>query len=419
MALSTELSGVQAAQTDIDTIGNNISNINTVGFKESVANFADLYGSSLQGASGNTATPGQGVTTSSLSQLFSEGTITQTGNPLDISINGNGFFQVQTSSGAAYSRDGSFQLSQNGNLITDSGAKLMGYAASAATSGAGGATSSGFLAPIQVNESNIAPTATQNLAMDVNLPASDAAINTTAVPFSLSNAASYNESTTTTVYDSLGVSNTFTTYFTKVSGSGSPPQWATHYALNDSSGNLIASGSGPNMTFNSAGTLTAGTGAITVATLPDGAAPLTFNLNFTGSSLSNVAFGVNALNNDGNGGGQFTGVTIGSNGQVTGQYSNGDTKVFGTIALANFANPQGLIAVSDNMWLPSTSSGLPTTGSPGSAGLGNLESATLEGSNVDLSSQLVNLIVAQQAYQANVQGINVEQQDIQRLLTIQ
>src|SRR6185437_9029776 len=199
MALSTELSGVQAAQTDIDTIGNNISNINTVGFKESVANFSDLYGSSLQGASGNTATPGQGVTTSSLSQLFSEGTITQTGNPLDISINGNGFFQIQTGSGVAYSRDGAFQLSKNGNLVTDSGAMLMGYAASAATSGAGGATSSGFLAPIQVNESNIAPTATQNLKMDVNLPASDAAIDTTAVPFSLSNAASYNESTTTTV----------------------------------------------------------------------------------------------------------------------------------------------------------------------------------------------------------------------------
>jgi flagellar hook protein FlgE len=182
---------------------------------------------------------------------------------------------------------------------------------------------------------------------------------------------------------------------------------------------MIASGSGPTLTFSSAGTLTSGSGTISISGLSDGAAPLDFTLNYTGSSLSNVAFGVNSLDNNGNGGGQYTGIEIGANGQVSGQYSNGATKVFGTIALANFANPQGLIATSDNLWLPSVSSGLPTPGNPGSAGLGQLESGTVEGSNVDLSSQLVNLIVAQQAYQANVQGINVEQQDIQRLLTIQ
>jgi flagellar hook protein FlgE len=417
MALSTELSGVQAAQTDIDTIGNNISNINTVGFKASNANFADLYGSSLQGASGNTASPGQGVTTASVSQLFSEGTVSQTGNPLDIAINGNGFFQVQSGTGLAYTRDGSFQLDGAGNLITDSGATVMGNSTGAAASG-GGASSS-FLTPIQVDESNIPPTATTSLTMDLNLPAADTPINTTTTPFSISNAASYSESTTTTVYDSLGVSNTLTTYYTKVSGSGTPPQWQSHYELSDAQGNAIASGSGPTLNFSSAGSLTSGSGTISISALPDGAAPLSFSLNYTGSSLSNVAFGVNSLTNNGNGGGQFTGIEIGANGQVSGQYSNGATKVFGTIALANFANPQGLIATSNNLWLPSVSSGLPTPGNPGSAGLGQLESGALEGSNVDLSSQLVNLIVAQQAYQANVQGINVEQQDIQRLLTIQ
>ncbi|HXP31693.1 MAG TPA: flagellar hook protein FlgE [Stellaceae bacterium] len=417
MALSTELSGVQAAQTDIDTIGNNISNINTVGFKQSLPNFADLYGSSLQGASGNTASPGQGVTTTSLSQLFSEGTVSQTGNPLDIAINGNGFFQLQTGSGIAYSRDGAFQLDKNGHLVNDTGATLMGNSTGTSQSSGGG--SSSFLTAIQVNESNIPPTATTTLSLNLNLAATTAPIDTTTTPFSLANAASYNQSTTTTVYDSLGVSQTMTSYFTEVSGSGSPPQWATHYALTNTAGQLVASGSGPSLSFNTAGQLTSGSGTITINNLPDGAAPLSFTLDFTGSTVSNVAFGVNSIGNNGNGGGQFTGIQIAANGQVSGQYSNGDTKVFGTIALANFANPQGLIATSDNLWLASVASGLPTAGNPGSAGLGQLQSGSLEGSNVDLSSQLVNLIVAQQAYQANVQGINVEQQDIQRLLTIQ
>jgi flagellar hook protein FlgE len=417
MALSTELSGVQAAQTDIDTIGNNIANINTAGFKQSLPSFADLYGSSLQGASGNTASPGQGVTTTSLAQLFTEGTVSQTANPLDVAINGSGFFQFQTGSGIAYSRDGSFQLNKNGNLVTDTGAILMGNSTGSSQTSGGG--SSSFLTPIQINESNIPPNATTKLTLDLNLPASAAPIDTATTPFSLANSASYNQSTTTTVYDSLGVSQTLTSYFTEVSGSGTPLKWQTHYALTDSSGQLIASGAGPTLSFNSAGQVTSGSGTVSVGNLPDGAAPLSFTLDFTGSTLSNVAFGVNSIANDGNGGGQFTGIQIAANGEVSGQYSNGDTKVFGTIALANFSNPQGLIAVSDNMWLSSVDSGLPTSGDPGSAGLGQLESGALEGSNVDLSSQLVNLIVAQQAYQANVQGINVEQQDIQRLLTIQ
>ena len=110
---------------------------------------------------------------------------------------------------------------------------------------------------------------------------------------------------------------------------------------------------------------------------------------------------------------------IAANGVVSGQYSNGGTKVFGTIALANFANPQGLIPMTGNFWAASADSGPAATGAPGTAALGQLESGALEGSNVDLSTQLVNLIVAQQAYQANVQSINIEQQNFQRLLTIQ
>ncbi|HEX3881876.1 MAG TPA: flagellar hook protein FlgE [Stellaceae bacterium] len=416
MSLLVELSGVQAAQTDIDTIGNNIANVSTAGFKGSSADFSDIYASSLIGAAGASSTPGQGVNTTSISQLFTEGTINQTGDPLNVAINGSGFFQVETPSGIAYSRSGNFSLNNQGNLVNDTGAAVMGYGPSASGSGA---SQSGPLSPIQISSGNIEAVPTSNLTLNVNLPSTDPVIDTTATPFSVNNASSYDESTTTSVYDSLGVSRTLTTYFSQVSGSGTPDQWATHWQLSNSDGGAVASGAGPNMVFNSAGQLTSGSGTIAINNLPNGAANLSIAANFTGSTLSNLGFGVNAVNNNGNGAGQFTGIQIASSGEITGQYSNGLTRNFGTIALANFANPQGLVPVSNNIWQASVSSGPALTSAPGTAALGVLQSGALEGSNVDLSAQLVNLIAAQQAYQANVQGISVEQQNLQRLLTVQ
>lgn len=417
MTLSVELSGLQAAQTDLDTIGNNIANVGTAGFKSSTPVFADVYNTSLLGSAGVNTDPGQGAMTSSISQLFTEGSINQTGNALDVAINGNGFFQVQTGSGTvAYTRDGSLQVNANGLLTNDTGALVLGYAApvSGTTS-----TSAGAVGPIQINQSNIPAAATTRLTLDLNLPTTDTPINTVTTPFSVGNPNSYNQSSATTVYDSLGTANTLTTFFTQVSGSGAPPQWQTNWELSNSSGSLIASGAGATLAFNSSGALTAGSGTINVASLPDGAAALSVAQNFTGSTLSDLAFGVNSVTNDGSPGGRFAGIQVGSNGAVVAQYSNGATKVMGTITLANFENPQGLTAISGNNWLPSATSGQAVANAPGTGGLGTLESGSLEGSNVDLSTQLVNLIVAQQAYQANVQGINVDQQDVQKLLTIQ
>jgi flagellar hook protein FlgE len=414
MSLSVNLSGLQAAQTDLDTIGNNIANVGTDGFKSSTPNFSSLYGASLSGATGG-AVPGQGVLTNSLSQLFTEGTINQSGNPLDVAINGNGFFQVQTSSGVGYTRDGSLQLNANGIITNGTGATVLGY--SPVASGSNG-TATGPIGPIQISEGNLTPTATSKLAMDVNLPSTDPSINTTTTPFSINSKASYNESTTSTVYDSLGTPSTLTTYFTQVSGSGSPPQWQTHWGLSSATGTLIASGTGATLTFNSSGALTAGSGTIS-ATPPNGAAPLSIAQSFTGTTLSNLPFAVTSIDNNGNGGGQFSGLRVSGNGNIVAQYSNGATKLMGTIALASFVNPQGLTAVQGNNWVATAASGPAVTNPPGTAGLGTLESGAVEGSNVDLSTQLVNLIVAQQAYQANVQGINVDQQDVQRLLTLQ
>jgi flagellar hook protein FlgE len=411
MSLLTELSGVNAAQTDIDTVGNNIANVNTTGFKLSDAQFSSVYGSVLPTA------PGQGVNTASLAQSFSQGTISQTNNPLDIAINGHGFFQLQSGSGTVYSRDGAFQIDKNGHLVNATGAGVMGFAP--APGGTAG-SSSGSLQPIQIDQANIAPVATSSLKIGLNLPASDGPINTTANPFSVSNLKSYNESTTTTVYDSLGASRSLTTFFTQASGSGSPDQWQTHWELTDTSGGaLVASGAGPTLSFNTSGQLISGSGTISISSLPNGAAPLNIAEDFSGTSLSGLPFGVNSVTNNGSGGGELTGVQIAANGVVTGQYSDGGTQVFGTIALANFTNPQGLVPMTGNVWAGSVASGPAATGAPGTAALGQLEAGALEGSNVDLSTQLVNLIVAQQAYQANVQSINMEQQNFQRLLTIQ
>jgi flagellar hook protein FlgE len=414
MSLLVELSGVQAAQTQIDTVGNNIANVATSGFKGSTTNFSDVYAGSLVGAAGGNTTPGQGVNTTSLAQLFTEGTVNQTGDPLNVAINGNGFFQLQTSSGIAYGRNGNFQLDKNGYLVTDNGSQVMGFAPPVS-----GSSASGVVAPIKVPGGNISAVPTANLTVDVNLPSTDSPINTVTTPFSVSNAISYDRSTATSVYDSLGVSHTLTTYFTQVSGSGTPNQWQTHWQLSDSSGTAVASGAGPTLSFNTAGQLTSGSGTIAINNLPSGAANLNIAESSAGTSLSNLTFGVNSITNDGNGAGQFTGVAISSDGEITGQFSNGLTRTYGTLALADFANPQGLVPTSDNVWQASIASGNPVLNTPGSAGLGNVQSGALEGSNVDLSAQLVNLIAAQQAYQANVQGINVEQQNLQRLLTIQ
>ena len=410
MSLQTELSGLQAAQSNIDTIGNNVANVSTVGFKSFATQLSDQFSSSLTEGMG-APTPGDGVSLSGLSQLFTEGNLDTTGDPLNVAINGSGFFQVATDAGTAYTRDGSFQVSNSGFLTTADGSQVLGFT---------GSGSSGAVSPIQINTGNIAAAPTANLSLNINLPTSDNAINTSATPFSASNPSSYNESTTTTVYDSMGEGLTLTSYFTRVSGSGSPNSWQTNYQLTDPSGKFVASGAGPTLTFNSSGQFTAGSGGIgPAAALPDGAAPLNIALNFAGSTLSSSNFGVAAVTNDGNAGGQFAGVTINPNGQVVGQYTNNTTQTFGTLALANFQNPQGLQPVSQNNWMATAESGAPAVAAPQSAGVGALESGTLEGSNVALSNQLVDLIVAQQAYQANVQGINVDQQDVQRLLTLQ
>jgi flagellar hook protein FlgE len=402
MSLSTSLSGVQAAQTDLNTIGNNIANVSTVGFKGSNAQFSDIYSN----AAGGGAAPGTGVRTSNIAQVFTEGTLKATGNELDVAINGGGFFQLQTDTGNVYSRNGQFLLNSDGYLVTSDGAKVTGL------------TSTGLQQAIKVSMDNVAPTVTSKLTLAVNLPADDPPIDPVATPFNPADATTYSESASTSVYDSLGVQHTLTTYFTALSGSGGGSSWGTNWQVGNTDGSVVASGAGPTLTFDTSGKLLSGSGTVTTGALPDGAAGLNIALNFTGSSVSNLKFGLESVTNDGQGAGRFTGISIGSGGLVSAKYDNGQTKDIATIALASFVNPQGLIPISDNNWLASSSSGDPVIGAPATANRGSLEGSTVEGSNVDLSAQLVNLIVAQQAYQANVQGINAEQQNFQRLLQL-
>jgi flagellar hook protein FlgE len=414
MSLSIALSGVQAAQTDIDTIGNNISNVSTAGFKQSNAQFVDVYTGARSGFGGS-INPGLGVNTGGLPQSFNEGTIQQTGNALDVAINGNGFFQVLTSGGVAYTRDGQFHLDASGRLVSNTGAQVMGLPGTDSAN----AIATGTPQPIQISTASIPATPTSSAALALNLPSTDAVIDPTTTPFDPTNRASYSESTSFAVFDSLGVSRTLTTYFTDTGSSSGSSQWQTNWQLTDTGGNVVSSGTGPALSFDSNGKLTSGSGTITATGLPNGAADLSVAENFAGTTLSDLSFGVDSINVNGSGGGQFTGLSISANGAVIGQYDNGATRNFGTLSLASFANPQGLTPISGNMWLASPISGAAAVAAPLTAGMGSLESGAVEGSNVDLSTQLVDLISAQQAYQANVQGINIEQQDIQRLLTIQ
>ncbi|OYV34876.1 MAG: flagellar biosynthesis protein FlgE, partial [Thiomonas sp. 20-64-5] len=231
----------------------------------------------------------------------------------------------------------------------------------------------------------------------------------------------YNYSTTSTVYDSLGTSHLLSTYYVLSSGSTSGQQWNVYYSVNGttSSGSGITSGGPLSIQFTSTGAVSgAASGTITGLSWADGASGSTIALNFAGSTNYNAPSAVNNIVNDGYGVGQLSNLSVDPSGILFGRYSNGQSATLGQITLTNFKAPQGLQRVGNNYYASTYQSGAPLTGSPQSAGLGSLQSSAVEQSNVDLSTQLVNLIVAQQAYQANAQTIKTQNQVVQTLLTL-
>ena len=414
MGFEQALSGLQAASESLDNIGNNIANASTVGFKEVSTQFSDVYASTLWGA---TATQiGLGVQVASVTPNFTQGNITTTGNPLDIAINGQGFFEELNNGITSYSRDGEFQLNANGVIVNSSGAQLLGYPATA-----NGAISQAPPVPLTLSQAPVPPAATTTATLSVNLDAGSTPVPAATV-FNPADPTTYTSSTSMTVYDSEGNSHTLSYYFVNTGLN----------AANDDVWNVYATGDGAvlglmgALTFGPTGSLvTAPAGqdvqlAVPAWNLTNGANPLNITTTFPFASTSQygVPFSVSANSQNGYATGQLAGFSIGSNGVITGQYTNGQTLAQGQIALANFTDPQGLIAVGNNQFVETEASGAPVVGAPGSGSLGTVQSGALESSTVDITTELVNLITAQRVYQANAETVKTEDQVEQTLMNL-
>ncbi|MDR5744291.1 flagellar hook protein FlgE [Caballeronia sp. LZ029] len=405
MSYQQALSGLGAASSDLDVIGNNIANANTVGFKQGAAQFADMYANSMATAVSNQI--GIGTRLAEVQQQFSQGTITTTNQALDVAINGNGFYQLSNNGSVVYSRNGVFHLDNTGNIVNSSGLQLMGYAADS-----GGVVNSASTVPLTVPTANIAPTATKKITAAFNLNSQDDV--KAAADFDPTNGNTYNASTSVDAYDSVGGTQKVSVYFTK-SGTNS---WEAFAGYGDPVSQKTDLGP---VTFDSSGNLTSG--KTFSFTIPDGAsatsgATQTLTLDLSGTTQYGAKSGLTNLHQDGNSTGELTGFTVGSDGMLTGNYSNGETKALGQIAIANFNNQNGLQNLGGNVYAQTAASGAAQVSVPGSTNHGTLQGGAVENSNVDLTSELVNLITAQRNYQANAQTIKTQQTVDQTLINL-
>jgi flagellar hook protein FlgE len=404
MGFEQGLSGLNAASKSLDVIGNNVANSSTVGFKGSEAQFADVYASSMAGSSGGQA--GIGVRVATVAQQFTQGNITTTNNSLDMAISGSGFFRMDNNGTITYSRNGQFQQDKNGFIVDNQGNKLTGFLPNAA-----GVIVATTPADIQVSTADLLPKPTANVTAGLNL---DARLTVpTVAPFDPNNAATFNNSTSSTIYDSLGGAHTASLYFVKTGANA----WSSYLTVD---GTQVGAGALTAMTFSTSGVLTAPVGAVTSAsfTPTGGGAAQTLNIDFSGTSQFGSTFGVNSMSQDGYTSGHMTGFSTGSDGIVTGRYSNGQTKTLAQVVLANFSNDQGLQPLGNNQFAETSTSGTPLVGVPGSASLGLLQTSATEDSNVDLTAELVNMITAQRAYQANAQTIKTQDQIMQTIVNL-
>jgi flagellar hook protein FlgE len=406
MSFQQGLSGLNAASKNLDTIGNNVANANTVGFKQSQAQFADVFANSLSG--GSNIQSGIGVKVATIAQQFNQGVITATSNPLDVAINGNGFFRLSSQEGISYTRNGQFHPDKDGFIVNSSGMRLTGYSANTA-----GTINTSAPTDLRISTADLPPAATTKVSGVVNLDSRELALSP--ATFDLADPTTYHSTTSVSIHDSLGNASTLSAYFLKT-GTNS---WDI-FAANE--GSLLNGGASVGaLNFLSNGALDPSSSSIFSMTAPvstGGTDPLAFNLDFTGTTQFGSDFGVNALAQDGYTSGRLTGFAVGADGAIRGSYSNGEFLTLGQVALANFANPQGLEMRGNNTWTESAASGAALVGVPNTGGLGVLQSGAVEDSNVELTSELVNMITAQRIYQANAQTIKTQDQLLQTIVNL-
>jgi flagellar hook protein FlgE len=416
MAFQQGLSGLNASSKALDVVGNNVANSSTVGFKASNAHFSDIYAATLNGTGATQV--GIGVVLGSVFQQFTQGNITSTHNPLDIAINGDGFFNLTRNDGTiAYSRNGQFHPDNQGYIVNDQGCRLMGYPATPT-----GLIVPATAVPIQIDTSNVAPRPSGSAEggsarMLLNL---DSRAEAPAVaPFDPGNPLTYTYSTPETVYDTLGVEHTLTYFFIRTA---TPGTWDIHATLDGDATSVQAMG---NLTFDNTGKLTTtmpvtlpGWNITTGAESPLGSGQPNWTIDFSGTTSFAGTSTVNSKYDGGYGQGALSSVSIDSDGRLLGNYSNGQSKVLAQIVLSTFANPNGLVSAGNNLFNATLDSGQPLIGVPESGIRGSLRSMSVEESNVDLTNELVSMITLQRNYQANAQTIRTQDQIMQTLVNL-
>jgi flagellar hook protein FlgE len=417
MAFQQGLSGLASSTKALDVISNNIANSNTVGFKAGRTGFTDVYAAALNGAAGGVQV-GIGSSVAQVSQLFSQGNITTTGNPLDIAINGNGFFRMANIDGTvAYTRNGQFDVDKDGFIVNAQGYRLTGYPATNGVILAGGDPQA-----LQLDYSDVEPNLTTELTVGMNFDSRDL-VGTSVPQFDVNaptpldrnnlGGGGYNFSTSATVYDSLGNPHNMTYFFVKTA---TPGEWELYYQVDGA----VPAVALTNMVFDTNGQwVSGGNDVITLDFSASGAdAAQNITLDFTNGSQYGSPFGVNTLAQDGFASGRLTGVTVGTDGVILGRYSNGQSRDLGQVVLANFPSANGLLSLGGNLFAESPDSGQPIVGVAGSANLGLLSAGAVEEANVDMTAELVALIVMQRAYQANAQSVRAQDQILQTIVNL-
>lgn len=428
---SISLSGLFAAQKDLSTTSNNIANANTVGFKESRAEFSDVYSSSI--FSNPKTTVGGGVQTAMISQQFHEGSTRYTNNPLDLRVNGQGFFAV--SNGMDYkdvslTRAGEFTRNKDNYIVNSAGQYLRVLPVDA--KGQASSVSLQASQPVQVPTEAGQPSASTKLDVGVNLPANQAAV--TKTPFDFDDPDTYSKSTSTSIYDSLGNSYSMTTYFAKTADN----TWEAYTTVTDKDGNEKAldidggeaSGGtgqkGVKLEFNSDGSLKTQTPA-NPKTVSMAAAGINLNgadtaqtleVNFDKPTQYASDFNVKKINENGVVVGRLTKVDISPDGLLVANYSNGKSEYLGKVMLVTVPNEQGLTQIGGTQWRATPDSGAMLIGEPGKGSNGKIMSGALEESNTNMTIELVDLISAQRNFQANSRALEIDQGLQQTILQI-
>ncbi|AFJ03463.1 Flagellar hook protein FlgE [Methylophaga frappieri] len=430
MSFNTALTGLNAATADLNVKSNNIANVNTIGFKGSRAEFGDVYSLSTFGNS-QTAI-GSGTVLNNVAQQFNAGNLELTTNSLDLAIGGSGqgFFALAPNlqdNNVLYSRAGAFIVNREGFITNSSGQYLLGFPVN--NDGSVTSTALSSSNPVRLPASAGSPQATTDVELATNLPSTATGIDPLVTPIDPNDPLTYTNSTSTTIYDSLGNENNLTYYYQKTNV---PNEWNVQVYINDPPGTptLLEFDDGVGGTVNTktltfdpatGGQLDAGvspTETYTHTGLSSGAVDLEFVLDFSGTTQNSGAFTVLDTDQNGFATGRLTGLDINENGLVQAEYSNGQTVSIAKIVLADFPNPQGLKQIGNTAWEATQDSGEVRIGEAGTGSFGQIQSGALETSNVDLTKELVGLITAQRNFQANSKSIETNNAITQTIINL-